>query len=194
MAGDHRVSEISGSRPQLRRDLRTHYHDYRGLHTYVIEDTGKGRFFHVGLPEYQFIQSFDGKTTFAQALARNAATQGEDALTEQQGDQLLRWLVDNDLLESASSGQGKRRHDHHAEREAKKPVKILSKIFFFKIPLGCPDRIVTVAEKRFGWIFGLARACSSGSGFSSTPRPARRPTGTALSPEPERSSPPAAGG
>lgn len=155
MAGDHRVSEISGSRPQLRRDLRTHYHDYRGLHTYVIEDTGKGRFFHVGLPEYQFIQSFDGKTTFAQALARNAATQGEDALTEQQGDQLLRWLVDNDLLESASSGQGQRRHDHHAEREAKKPVKILSKIFFFKIPLGCPDRLVAVAEKRFGWIFGL---------------------------------------
>jgi putative peptide zinc metalloprotease protein len=156
MSADHRVSEISSSRPRLRRDLRTHYQEYRGVHTYVIEDTAKGRFFQVGLPEYQFIQSFDGRTPFAEALARNAATQGADALTEQQGDQLLRWLVDNELLEAESSGQGHRRHDHHAEREAKRPLRLLSKVFFFKVPLGSPDRLVTAAEKRLGWCFGWA--------------------------------------
>ncbi len=151
---DHRVSEISASRPRLRRDLRSHYQGYRGQHSYVIEDTSRGRFFHVGLPEYQFIQSFDGHTTFAEALGRIAASQGEDALTEQQGDQLLRWLVDNDLLESASSGQGHRRIEHHATTEAKRPLNALSRALFFRIPLGCPDRFMAAAEKRLGWIFG----------------------------------------
>lgn len=155
MSADHRVSEIASSRPRLRRDLRAHYQDYRGSHTYVLEDTGKGRFFHVGLPEYQFLQSFDGRTTFAEALARNAATQGEDALTEAQGDQLLRWLVDNELLEAETSGQGQRRLEHHAGQEAKRPLRLLTRLVFFKIPLGCPDRFVAAAERRLGWLFGL---------------------------------------
>lgn len=53
MAVDHRVSEISSSRPRLRRDVRTHYQEYRGEPSYIIEDTSKGRFFHVGFPEHQ---------------------------------------------------------------------------------------------------------------------------------------------
>lgn len=150
---DHRVSEISASRPKLRTDLRTHYQAYRGMHSYVIEDSGKGRFFQVGRPEYQFIQALDGRTTMAQALARNAATQGEEALTEQQGEQLLRWLLDNELLETASSGQGHRHSEHHSEIEQKRPLNVLTKTLFFKIPLGCPDRIVGKAEKVFGWLF-----------------------------------------
>lgn len=151
---DHRVSEISASRPRLRRDLRTHYQAYRGQHAYVIEDTSRGRFYQVGLPEYRFIQCFDGNTSFSAALARNAATQGEQALTEAQGDQMLRWLVDNDLLESASSGQGHRRLEHHAEKEAKRPRNQLTKLFFYRIPLGCPDRFMSGATRGFGWIFG----------------------------------------
>ncbi|MCB1204786.1 MAG: biotin/lipoyl-binding protein [Verrucomicrobiae bacterium] len=155
MAADHRVSEIAASRPRLRRDLRTHYQDYRGSHTYVIEDTGRGRFFQLGLPEYQFVQSFDGHTTFAEALARSAATQGADALTEAQADQLLRWLVDNELLESGSGSQGQRHLDHHREKDARRPRNLLSKVFFFKIPLGCPDRLISLSEKRLGWVFAL---------------------------------------
>lgn len=155
MSVDHRVSEISSSRPRLRRDVRTHYQEYRGRPSYIIEDTSKGRFFHVGFPEHQFIQCFDGRTTISQALARNAATQGEDALTEQQGDQLLRWLVDNDLLESETSGQGERRREQWTQQKAKQPVNPLTKVFFFKITLGCPDRFITAAERKLGWLFGV---------------------------------------
>lgn len=155
MSVDHRVSEISTSRPRLRRDVRTHYQEYRGRPSYIIEDTSKGRYFHVGFPEHQFIQCFDGRTTISQALARNAATQGEDALTEQQGDQLLRWLVDNDLLESETSGQGERRREQLTRQKAKQPINPLAKLIFFKVTLGCPDRLLTVAERRLGWIFGV---------------------------------------
>lgn len=155
MSIDHRVSEISSSRPRLRRDVRTHYQEYRGEPTYIIEDTSKGRFFHVGFPEHQFIQSFDGHTTIAEALARNAATQGEDALTEQQGEQLLRWLVDNDLLESDTSGQGERRREQWSRQQLKKNANPVAKAMFFKIPLGCPDRFLVYAERWLGWLFSV---------------------------------------
>lgn len=157
MSVDHRVSEISTTRPRLRRDVRTHYQEYKGKPSYIVEDTARGRFFHIGYPEHQFIQSFDGRTTIAEALARNAATQGDEALTEAQGDQLVRWLVDNDLLVSETSGQGERRRDRaekHKERQekAKNPI---AKIMFFKVPLGCPDRLLARAAPAIGWIFAL---------------------------------------
>ncbi|MEC5127727.1 HlyD family efflux transporter periplasmic adaptor subunit [Verrucomicrobiales bacterium BCK34] len=155
MSVDHRISEISTSRPRLRRDVRTHYQEYRGEPSYIVEDTSKGKFFHVGFPEHQFIQCFDGRTTISQALARNAATQGEEALTEQQGDQLLRWLVDNDLLESDTSGQGERRMEQWSKQQDKKPKNPISKVMFFKVPLGCPDRFIGSTKHLFGWIFGV---------------------------------------
>lgn len=154
MSIDHKVSEISTSRPRLRRDVRTHYQEYRGKPSYIVEDTSKGRFFHVGFPEHQFIQSFDGRTTISEALARNASTQGEDALTEQQGDQLLRWMIDNDLLESDTSGQGERRREQWTRQKARQKANPVAKVMFFKIPFGCPDRLLSAAQPWLGWIFG----------------------------------------
>ena len=154
MSIDHRVSEISTSRPRLRRDVRTHYQEYRGKPSYIVEDTSKGKFFHVGFPEHQFIQSFDGRTTISEALARNAATQGEEALTEQQGDQLLRWMIDNDLLESETSGQGERRREQWGRQKAKQKNPV-TKVMFFKIPLGCPDRLLGALKPWLGWVFGI---------------------------------------
>ncbi|MEX2578221.1 MAG: HlyD family efflux transporter periplasmic adaptor subunit [Verrucomicrobiales bacterium] len=155
MSIDHRVSEISSSRPRLRRDVRTHYQEYRGEPSYIVEDTSKGRFFHVGFPEHQFIQSFDGRTTISEALARNAATQGENALTERQGEQLLRWMLDNDLLDSETSGQGERRREQWSRQKAKQKANPVAKVMFFKIPLGCPDRLLSASEKWLGWIFAV---------------------------------------
>ncbi len=191
MSADHRVSEIASSRPRLRRDLRTHYQEYRGIHTYVIEDTGKGRF-----------SRWACRNTSSQVLRRCAPPSpshrpetprpGGDALTEAQGDQLLRWLIDNELLEASSSGQGHRRHEHLAEREAKRPLRLLSKVFFFKIPLGSPDRLSPRPEKRFGWIFGWP-GFLLWAALISTPRPASPRTGTVLWRVPDKSSPPGDG-
>lgn len=155
MAADHKVSEISTARPRLRRDVRTHYQEYRGKPSYIIEDTSKGKFFHVGYPEHQFIQSFDGYTTISEALARNAATQGDEALTEAQGDQLLRWLIDSDLLESETSSQGERRREQWTKQKDKQQKNPIAKVMFFKVPLGCPDRLLARIEPFLGWIFAL---------------------------------------
>lgn len=155
MSVDHKVSEISTSRPRLRRDVRTHYQEYRGKPSYIIEDTSKGKFFHVGFPEHQFIQSFDGYTTISEALARNAATQGEEALTEAQGEQMLRWLIDSDLLESDTSSQGERRREQWMRQKDKQQKNPIAKIMFFKVPLGCPDRLLTRVTPLMGWIFAV---------------------------------------
>ncbi|MEO0416592.1 MAG: hypothetical protein AAF226_16735, partial [Verrucomicrobiota bacterium] len=154
-APDHKVREISVACPRLRRDVRTHYQEYQGKASYIIEDTSRGKFYQVGFPEHQYIQCLDGRTTIAQALARNAATQGENALTEKQGDQLVRWLIDNDLLETDSSNQSERRRDLFSQKKDKAPKKLLQKMMFFRIPLGCPDRFLGGLTPLLGWIFSV---------------------------------------
>lgn len=121
---DHKVKEVSVACPMLRRDIRTHYQEYQKKPSYVVEDTARGKYYHIGFPEHQFVQCLDGRTTVSQALARNAATQGENALTEQQADQLVRWLVDNDLLEAETSSQGERRREQFSQRDRKKAAEI----------------------------------------------------------------------
>ncbi len=155
MSIDHAVREISSAYPRLRRDVRTHYQEFRGKPSYIVEDTARGKFYHLGFPEHQFIQCLDGKTTISRALAENAATQGEDALTEQQADRLIRLLVDNDLLETESSGQADRRREQWSKKKDKEKNNWLTKIFFFKFPLGCPDRFLKSSAARIGWIFSI---------------------------------------
>ncbi len=150
---DHKVKEVSVACPMLRRDIRTHYQEYQKKPSYVVEDTARGKYYHIGFPEHQFIQCLDGRTTIAQALARNAATQGENALTEAQAGQLVRWLVDNDLLDTESSSQSERRRAQAVKRDRKKPKKLLQKLLFFRIPLGCPDAMFTRITPFTGWIF-----------------------------------------
>jgi len=155
MSIDHAVREISTATPRLRRDVRTHYQEFRGAPSYIVEDTARGKFYHLGFPEHQFIQCLDGRTTVARALAENAATQGEDALTGQQADRLIRMLIDNDLLETDTSGQAERRREQWGRKKDKEQKKWLSKIMFFRIPLGCPDRFLKSAAPRIGWIFSV---------------------------------------
>lgn len=152
---DPSVREISTARPRLRRDIRTHYQEYHGKPSYVVEDTANGKFFHIGFPEHQFIQSLDGHTTISVALARNAATQSGDALTEQQADQVIRWLIDNNLLENETSTQAERRRDVFTKRKEKQPVNWIQKLIFLKIPLGCPDQFLGKITPALKWIFSV---------------------------------------
>ncbi len=152
-AVDHKVRELFVACPRLRRDVRTHFQEFQGKPSYVVEDTARGKYYKIGFPEHQFVQCLDGRTPVARALARNAATQGEDALTERQAEQLVRWLSDHDLLETETSGQGERRREQAARSESKKPQRLLAKLIFLRVPLGCPDRIFRQVTPWFGWIF-----------------------------------------
>jgi putative peptide zinc metalloprotease protein len=149
---DHAVAEFSSRRPRLRSDVRFSFHEHGGRPSYVLEDVAKRRYFQVGLPEYHFLRSLDGKQTVRQLLARSARVSGQSALGETQAQTVLRWALDHELLESDNVDQGDRRDLHFAQQEKKKPKQILQEVLFLKIPLGDPDPFLKFAARWLGWI------------------------------------------
>ncbi|MEM7010192.1 MAG: hypothetical protein AAF585_01810, partial [Verrucomicrobiota bacterium] len=105
MLPDHAVREIIISRPRLRRDLRFAFQDYRETPSYVLEDLTHRRYFQIGLAEHQFLSELNGVRTAREVLADNARIFGEDAISEEQAAVLLRWAIDQQLLETESADQ-----------------------------------------------------------------------------------------
>ncbi len=155
MTPDHAVREMTVSRPRLRRDLKFAFQDYRGRPSYVLEDLTHRRYFQIGLPEYQFLQSLDGKRTAREVLAQNARNFGDRALSDEEATVLLRWLIDQRLLETDSANQSDRHYQHTAEQSDKKPKQIFQKLFFFRIPMGNPDRFLSALTPWLSWTGSL---------------------------------------
>lgn len=146
---DHSVRDLSVSRPRLRRDLRFTFQDLRGRPSYILEDLTHRRYFQIGLAEYQFLRGMDGRRTASELLARNAREIGERALSEPEASVILRWLVEQKLLETDSADQSDRRNRSAAGRPAPQKQSILQQLLFLKFPVGNPDRVLGV------WLSGL---------------------------------------
>jgi putative peptide zinc metalloprotease protein len=136
---DHAVRDLSVSRPRLRRDLRFTFQDLRGRPSYVLEDLTHRRYFQIGLAEYQFLRGMDGRRTASELLARNARDIGERALSESEASVILRWLVEQKLLETESADQSHRRYRSAAEKPAPQKQSIIQQLLFLKFPVGNPD-------------------------------------------------------
>ncbi|MCB1086945.1 MAG: efflux RND transporter periplasmic adaptor subunit, partial [Verrucomicrobiae bacterium] len=149
---DHAVAEFSSRRPRLRADVRFSFHEHGGRPSYVLEDVAKRRYFQVGLPEYHFLRTLDGRHTVRELLGKSARVSGQAALGESQAQTILRWALDHELLESDNVDQGDRRDLHFAEQEKKRPKQILQEVLFLKIPLGNPDPFLKFSERWLGWI------------------------------------------
>ncbi|RFC49495.1 MAG: putative peptide zinc metalloprotease protein [Verrucomicrobia bacterium] len=139
---DHSVRDLSVSRPRLRRDLRFTFQDLRGRPSYILEDLTHRRYFQIGLAEYQFLRGMDGRRTASELLARNARDIGERALSEPEASVILRWLVEQKLLETESADQSDRRYRSAAERTAPQKQPLLQQLLFLKFPVGNPDRLL----------------------------------------------------
>ncbi|MDF1753800.1 MAG: HlyD family efflux transporter periplasmic adaptor subunit [Verrucomicrobiales bacterium] len=151
---DFAVKEWAVARPRVRRDVEVTFHKRRSGPVYVVEDLMHRRYFQVGLPEYQFIQSLNGKRTVGEAIAISARALGANAISEPDALKLVRWLVDNDLLDSDSAGQAQRRYDLADESVSKKPKQPwFQKVVFLKIPMGNPDGFFLWLQPILGWLF-----------------------------------------
>lgn len=151
---DFAVKEWSVARPRMRRDVEVSFHQRRHGPVYVVEDLMHRRYFQVGLPEYQFIQSLNGKRTVGEAIAASARALGANAISENDALKLVRWLVDNELLDSENAGQAQRRFDLAEESVSKKPKKPwFQQIVFLRIPLGNPDSFFIWLQPFLGWMF-----------------------------------------
>ncbi len=151
---DFAIKEWGVARPRVRRDVEVSFHQRRSGPVYVVEDLMHRRYFQVGLPEYQFIQSLNGKRTVGEAIAISARALGANAISEPDALKLVRWLVDNDLLDSSNAGQAQRRYTLADESAAKRPNQPwFQKIVFLKLPMGNPDGFFLWLQPIFGWLF-----------------------------------------
>ena len=60
--------------PRLRDDLRWTFQEIGGEGGYLLEDLLKGRFYRLGLREYRFVKSLDGRRTIAEIVADLASS------------------------------------------------------------------------------------------------------------------------
>jgi putative peptide zinc metalloprotease protein len=144
MSGENfSVRETEGLRPRLRDGLRFSIQEHGGRRVCVIEDSAASRFHRVGLAEYRFIRALDGTRPVAGILAQ-LAREGQEAFTEGEALQMLRWLKDQHLLavESARGGPTDREHGERALRMA---ITWLNPLVC-KIPLFRPDRFLSRVE------------------------------------------------
>lgn len=155
MTPDLSVRDLTVSRPRLRRDLRFTYQDYRGRPSYILEDLTHRRYFQIGLAEYQFLRGMDGRNTGQELLAQNARDLGERAISQEDAAVLLRWLVDEKLLEAETADQSDRRYRQTIKSETKRPKPVLQKLFFLPIPLGNPDRLLSRLLPWLRWTMGM---------------------------------------
>ncbi|MCG8599381.1 MAG: biotin/lipoyl-binding protein [Verrucomicrobiales bacterium] len=152
---DHSVFSLDRARPRLRDDLRFHFQLADKEPVYVIEDRANRGYHQIGVPEYRFLKSLDGRKPAAQLIAESANASGKDAISEQESENLLRWALDNHLLKSLSASQSDRRIEH-AEDQAvgmKKKKPKLMRFFFVKIPMGSPERLIRPFTAVFSWVF-----------------------------------------
>ncbi|MAS97183.1 MAG: hypothetical protein CMO55_28670 [Verrucomicrobiales bacterium] len=136
----------------MRGDLRFHFQQDKGKPIYVIEDLANRKYLQVGLPEYQLIRGLDGTKTVATLLAENAGRQRDEALSESEMMSVLRWLLDQHLLEPESLDQSKRRHREAPKKKPDKQGGIMG-VLFYRQPMGSPDRFLGIMAKWFGWSF-----------------------------------------
>ena len=90
---DFAIKEWGVARPRVRRDVEVSFHQRRSGPVYVVEDLMHRRYFQVGLPEYQFIQSLNGKRTVGEAIAISARALGANAISEPDALKLVRTVA-----------------------------------------------------------------------------------------------------
>jgi putative peptide zinc metalloprotease protein len=146
---DHAVVTWDTARPRLRQDLQFHFQLVEGRPMYVVEDRANRAYHQLGVPEYRFLRSLNGTKPAAKLVAECSA--GRNELTENEAEGLLRWAIDQHLLQSSKSDQADRRLAQAEDQAGKGKAKQWQRLFFVKIPLGSPDRFFRPFTRLLGW-------------------------------------------
>lgn len=148
----HSTAEISTIVLTARRDVVVAIRDSGRATEYVLEDSTNGRFFRIGYAEYTLFTLFDGRRTFADVLGQAASLLQEQAPAESEAAAFCRWLVENQLAQTAASASSWRLLQSQEKSKRKQTLQRLNPIFI-RMPLFNPDRAVRVAADLVGWIF-----------------------------------------
>lgn len=151
---DFTTRDLSSVRPRLIDDLviiPQHYGDRTLFH---IEVKSKSKFYRVGEAEYTFISLLDGRTTIAGAVTEAARVLGPDALSEQEGFSVCRWLIERGMIDMGEDNMSEP-IDLDGSAQLRKLTTLLNPLFIKK-KLGNPDRLLQVLHEWFGWVYSPA--------------------------------------
>ncbi|MEM9409524.1 MAG: efflux RND transporter periplasmic adaptor subunit [Planctomycetota bacterium] len=146
------ANEILQLRPKLRRDLEFYAREYGVEIGYVVEDRRYQTFHQIGKFEFEFVSLFDGKTSILNAMYRTAKRFGDEAFSESEAVALVKWLFDNQLVESEKSTQTDQlvlAHQQHTENSRPKEHNPL----LFKVSLLDPSSWFERITPWMAWCF-----------------------------------------
>lgn len=108
---------------------------------YFLEDTIRGKYFRLGVAEYEVFASLDGTHTLAEIAAATASRLGSRALTAEQVVALARWLVESGLAVTAATTAATRVANDD-ERRCERRVAGWNP-WFLRFSCGSPDKWLT---------------------------------------------------
>ena len=152
---DTSTVDLARTRVALRPDLRFVPQRYSGNNWVHIEVASTSAFYRVGFTEYVFLSLLDGETTFAEALAITARTQGAQALTEDRAMVLYRWVLDENLGDFQDSHVAEGRSAVAPKQEDAARRASRWNPFWIRVPLGRPDGLLKSLSPYLAWLFSI---------------------------------------
>lgn len=135
----------------LRSELRFDTRFENGKSFVVVEDPVRSKYFQVGVQEYDFIASLDGKKSAKQIVDELGQLDG-DSVTPQQAVTICQWLVQSNLIISESLDSSARLGNQASAIDKQKMMGWLNPISF-KVSLFNPNQILTACQGAFSWLF-----------------------------------------
>jgi putative peptide zinc metalloprotease protein len=126
-----------------------------GRRIYRLERRDAKRFYRVGFREYTFVSLLDGKTTVAAACGLSASKLGTDALTNDESESIVIWLIEEGIAVLAADSSGDQIHAEFDAGHQTSKTGLLQRLnpFWIQIPLikdaATMNRLSPVVSKCF---------------------------------------------
>lgn len=142
--------------PPLREELSLHAGPTlaSGEPSHTLEDPVRNQFFRIDWVTFEILKRWSLGNPDDILLSLRAATPLE--LGAAQVESVLRFLVDNQLVQPDPLGSVKPMAARHKAAQGKWTTQLLHHYLFFRIPLVKPDRWLTRVAPSFAWLFSGA--------------------------------------
>ena len=147
---DYSTRDLSSARPRLIDEIVVIPQHYGHRTLFHLEVPSKSRFYRVGEAEYTFLSLLDGNTTIAGAVTETARVLGRDALTQQEGFAVCRWLIERGMVDMGFGTVGDS-IDLDGSAQLKKIAAGMNPLWIKK-KIGNPDKLLTTLHNWFGWV------------------------------------------
>ncbi len=146
----YRVRDL---KPQLRRHVEMHRHDYRGLIWYILEDKASGKSHRFNSTAYQVIGLLNGQQTVNRIWDLVNDQLGDFAPTQEQMIQILGKLHAGDLLQSGMPADTEELFERGQQHKSNKLKQRISNPIAIKIPLWDPEDFLQRNLSKVNWLF-----------------------------------------